>query len=252
MVDTFDDPNRELDFCGVYRLSKNGKLTLLTDEMTAPNGIGFSPDEKTLYVAQSDPKAPIWKAFDVNEDGTISNGPRLLRRDGIGERRKEPGAARRSEGRREGQPLRHWTGRRAGLLAGRKAPWHACAPSKERRTAAGAATARRSTSPPICTCAAFKPRLAGWGSRTDCLNVADFVRNPSDVTSGSRLRCMPRAQANCLAQRRSWSEARDIGGLRPRAANLAAILLWGLSRQTSSWRGCDGPNTSGLFISETV
>ncbi|HVX59337.1 MAG TPA: SMP-30/gluconolactonase/LRE family protein [Pirellulales bacterium] len=74
MIETFDDPNRELDFCGVYRLSKNGKLTLLTDEMTAPNGIGFSPDEKTLYVAQSDPQAPIWKAFDVNEDGTISKG----------------------------------------------------------------------------------------------------------------------------------------------------------------------------------
>lgn len=74
LIETFKDPARELDFCGVYRLSKNGKLTLLTDEMTAPNGIGFSPDEKTLYVAQSDPKAPIWKAFDVNEDGTISNG----------------------------------------------------------------------------------------------------------------------------------------------------------------------------------
>lgn len=74
LLKTFDDPARELDFCGVYRLSKSGKLTLLTDEMTAPNGIGFSPDEKTLYVAQSDPKAPIWKAFDVNEDGTISGG----------------------------------------------------------------------------------------------------------------------------------------------------------------------------------
>ena len=70
----WDDPARELDFCGVYRLSKDGKLTLLTKEMTRPNGIGFSPDEKTLYVAQSDPAAAIWKAFDVKDDGTLSNG----------------------------------------------------------------------------------------------------------------------------------------------------------------------------------
>lgn len=67
----YDDPNRELDFCGVYRLSKDGKLTLLTKEMTRPNGIAFSPDEKTLYVAQSDPAAPIWKKFPVKEDGTL-------------------------------------------------------------------------------------------------------------------------------------------------------------------------------------
>ena len=42
--------------------------------MTRPNGIGFSPDEKTLYVAQSDPKEAIWMAFDVSDDGLISNG----------------------------------------------------------------------------------------------------------------------------------------------------------------------------------
>ncbi len=67
----WDDPRRELDFCGVYRLSKDGKLTLLTDEMTRPNGIAFSPDEKTLYVAQSDPEAALWKAFPVKSDGTL-------------------------------------------------------------------------------------------------------------------------------------------------------------------------------------
>lgn len=67
----YDDPRRELDFCGVYRLAKDGKLTLLTTEMTRPNGIGFSPDQKTLYVAQSDPQAAIWKAFPVKPDGTL-------------------------------------------------------------------------------------------------------------------------------------------------------------------------------------
>jgi gluconolactonase len=69
-----EDPRRELDFCGVYRLSSDGKVTLLTKEMTRPNGIAFSPDEKTLYVAQSDPKAAIWMAFPVKEDGTLGRG----------------------------------------------------------------------------------------------------------------------------------------------------------------------------------
>ncbi len=69
-----DDPAKELDFQGVYRLSKDKKVTLLTKEMTRPNGIGFSPDEKTLYVANSDPKMAIWKKFPVNEDGTLGEG----------------------------------------------------------------------------------------------------------------------------------------------------------------------------------
>jgi gluconolactonase len=70
----FDDPRRELDFCGVYRLSKSGELTLLTRDMTRPNGIAFAPDEKTLYVAQSDPAAAVWMAFDVKDDGTLGKG----------------------------------------------------------------------------------------------------------------------------------------------------------------------------------
>ena len=51
----WDDPEKELKFQGVYRLGTDGTLTLLTDELNAPNGLAFSPDEKTLYVAQSDP-----------------------------------------------------------------------------------------------------------------------------------------------------------------------------------------------------
>jgi len=69
-----EGPPRELDFCGVYRLASDGKLTLLTKDMTRPNGIAFSPDEKTLYVAQSDPKEAIWKAFPVLDDGTLGPG----------------------------------------------------------------------------------------------------------------------------------------------------------------------------------
>lgn len=70
----WDDPRRELDFCGVYRLTSDGELTLLTDQLPRPNGIALSPDEKTLYVAQSDPKAAIWMAFPIREDGTLGTG----------------------------------------------------------------------------------------------------------------------------------------------------------------------------------
>jgi gluconolactonase len=67
-------PDRDLDFCGVYRLAKDGKLTLLTKQMTKPNGIAFSPDERTLYVANSDPFKALWMAFPVKEDGTLGAG----------------------------------------------------------------------------------------------------------------------------------------------------------------------------------
>ncbi|MBM4071585.1 MAG: SMP-30/gluconolactonase/LRE family protein [Planctomycetes bacterium] len=71
----WDDPARELDFCGVYRVSaKSKKITLLTKEMSRPNGIAFSPDQKTLYVANSDPEKAIWKAFPVMKDGTLGEG----------------------------------------------------------------------------------------------------------------------------------------------------------------------------------
>jgi gluconolactonase len=67
-------PDRDMDYCGIYRLPKDGKLMLLTKEMTKPNGIAFSPDEKTLYVANSDPDIAVWMAFPVKEDGTLGKG----------------------------------------------------------------------------------------------------------------------------------------------------------------------------------
>ncbi len=68
-----DDPSRELDFCGVYRYS-HGKLTLLTKDLSRPNGIAFSPDEKTLYVANSDPEHAVWMSYPVKADGTLGAG----------------------------------------------------------------------------------------------------------------------------------------------------------------------------------
>jgi len=69
-----DDPKKELPVNGVYRLKKSGEVTLLTDQLTFPNGLAFSPDEKILYVAVSDPARAIWMAYDVKSDGTIENG----------------------------------------------------------------------------------------------------------------------------------------------------------------------------------
>jgi gluconolactonase len=67
-------PNKELDFQGVFRVAPDGKVTLLTKELDRPNGIAFSPDEKTLYVANSFSPKPIIMAYPVKEDGTIGAG----------------------------------------------------------------------------------------------------------------------------------------------------------------------------------
>jgi sugar lactone lactonase YvrE len=73
MEKQWDDPRREIPYAGVFRRSAAGAVTLLTQEMTRPNGLAFSPDEKRLYVAQSDSKAAIWRVFDVKADGTLEN-----------------------------------------------------------------------------------------------------------------------------------------------------------------------------------
>jgi len=71
---SYDDPARETPFQGVYRSGKDGKLTLLTKEIKAPNGIAFSPDEKKLYVSNADPRNAVWLVYDVKPDGTIEGG----------------------------------------------------------------------------------------------------------------------------------------------------------------------------------
>jgi gluconolactonase len=68
-----NDPMKELPFNGVFKLTE-GKLQLIIDDMTRPNGLAFSPDEKTLYVANSDENNRIWRRYDVAGDGTVRNG----------------------------------------------------------------------------------------------------------------------------------------------------------------------------------
>lgn len=69
----FDDPDKA-PVQGVYRVAKDGTVTLLIDNIKAPNGIAFSPDERILYVSDVDPRRAAWLAYDVKPDGTVSNG----------------------------------------------------------------------------------------------------------------------------------------------------------------------------------
>lgn len=71
---TFTDPAKEVPFQGVYRLTPDGTLTALVTDLGAPNGIGFSPDEKTLYVSNAEHKRPIWMAYEVRPDGSLGTG----------------------------------------------------------------------------------------------------------------------------------------------------------------------------------
>ena len=68
-----ESPMRELDFNGVYRLSPDGELELLVRDQSRPNGIALSPDEQTLYVANSDAENMVWMAYDLDDKGA-SNG----------------------------------------------------------------------------------------------------------------------------------------------------------------------------------
>ncbi|MDH3709185.1 MAG: SMP-30/gluconolactonase/LRE family protein [Cyclobacteriaceae bacterium] len=69
-----DDPAKELDFQGVYRLDKEGTLHLLTDKLSRPNGIALSPDQNKLYVANSHPDQAIWMEYQISPDGTMDEG----------------------------------------------------------------------------------------------------------------------------------------------------------------------------------
>jgi gluconolactonase len=65
-----------LKFNAVFRY-KDGKLTPVITDMTQPNGIAFSPDEKTLYVSNSLPSMYV-RAYDVGAGGKLSNPRNLI------------------------------------------------------------------------------------------------------------------------------------------------------------------------------
>jgi len=73
-----DDPTREMKFEGVYKISNDGKTTLLIDSISRPNGIALSLDEKVLYVGSSDDVHTKWYAYNLDENGKIKSGGVLL------------------------------------------------------------------------------------------------------------------------------------------------------------------------------
>jgi gluconolactonase len=71
----FGDPRRELPYSRVFRVSSDGKqVQLLTNELSGPNGLAFSPDKKYFYVDNWDEKRKIIMRYEVNSDGTLASG----------------------------------------------------------------------------------------------------------------------------------------------------------------------------------
>lgn len=62
-------PLREIPFHGVYLYTPDGRVRLVDDQRSFPNGVALSPDEKTLYVACSDEANPLIQAYGLGDDG---------------------------------------------------------------------------------------------------------------------------------------------------------------------------------------
>lgn len=70
----FDDPRKELPFSGVYRVGKDGAVRLVTSDLTGPNGLAFSPDERYLYVDNWDVTRKVIMRYPVYPDGSLGTG----------------------------------------------------------------------------------------------------------------------------------------------------------------------------------
>lgn len=73
LPEAFDDPKKEQPASGVYRV-RDGGISLVDDSLAGPNGIAFSPDERSLYVGNWDPEHKVVVRYDVTGDGATSGG----------------------------------------------------------------------------------------------------------------------------------------------------------------------------------
>lgn len=74
----FDEaPQKEIAFNGVYRLGRDGKVTVVEKGLHRPNGVALSPDETTLYVTQSEPGKAIVMAYSLDAKGNVT-GSRMF------------------------------------------------------------------------------------------------------------------------------------------------------------------------------
>lgn len=67
-----DAAQKEIPFNGVYRVGTDGKVSVVEKELTRPNGVALSPDERTLYVTQSEPGKAIMMAYALDANGNVT------------------------------------------------------------------------------------------------------------------------------------------------------------------------------------
>ena len=63
---------KEMPVNGVYRLDTDGRVQLIDGKLRFPNGVALSPDQRTLYVSNSDPAHPVWKAYSLDAQGMVT------------------------------------------------------------------------------------------------------------------------------------------------------------------------------------
>jgi len=68
LLKNVNDSSKQIPFQGVYKVKPDGKVILLVDSLTRPNGIALSPDQHTLYVANSDQPLAKWYSFHIKGD----------------------------------------------------------------------------------------------------------------------------------------------------------------------------------------
>lgn len=73
LPEQLNDPDKELNFQGVYCLLTSGALVLIDEQLKYPNGIAVSPNGKKLYVAVSNPEKAAWYAYDIVAPGKVEN-----------------------------------------------------------------------------------------------------------------------------------------------------------------------------------
>ena len=72
LKDGDESPVKEQPVNGIYRIDADGSVHLVDDSLSRPNGLAFSPDGNTLYVANSDEQRPIWMAYTLDAAGNAT------------------------------------------------------------------------------------------------------------------------------------------------------------------------------------
>src|SRR5215211_643996 len=92
----FDDPDKELDFSGVFAVSPDGSISLIDDSLEGPNGIALSSDERFLYAGNWDPEFKAVLRYDLRDGGrqALADLTDILGEDAIDGIKVDPAAGR--------------------------------------------------------------------------------------------------------------------------------------------------------------